>query len=78
MLFFGLFTMFFGTPFTTMLYSALIVLLFGAYLIYDTQQVSARFGTFYSMDDYFLASLSLFIDIIQLFLNILNLVGSNR
>lgn len=78
MLMFGLLTMFFRTPLISMLYSAGIVLLYGVFLIYDTQLVAARFGTHYSMDDYFIASLSLFLDIMQLFLNILNLLGGGR
>lgn len=75
MMLFGLLTLLFRAPMLSMMYSAIMVLLFGVYLIYNTQQVIGKFGTFYSYDDYFIASLNLFIDIIQLFLNILNLVG---
>jgi FtsH-binding integral membrane protein len=75
MLLFGIVTIFFRFPMLQVVYSALIVLLYGFYLIYDTQLISGRFGTFYSLDDYFLASLSLFLDIMQLFLNILNIAG---
>lgn len=70
----GLVTMFVKAPFLQILYSALAVLLYGMYLVYDTQLVLGRFSTHYGFDDYYLASLSLYMDIIQLFLNIMNIM----
>ena len=47
---------------------------FSIYLIFDTQLILGRFGMQYEIDDYILAALNIYIDIIQLFLFILNLL----
>lgn len=70
----GLVAMFVNAPFMQVLYSGLAVLLYGVFLVYDTQLVVGRFSSHYSFDDYYLASLALFMDIIQLFLNIVNIM----
>lgn len=73
MIFWGLFMMIFGF-FLYTLYCALGVLLFGMYLIFDTQLILGKFGLEYSIDDYILAALNIYIDIIQMFLYILQLL----
>jgi protein lifeguard len=56
------------------LYCLFGVLLFSIYLIFDTQLILGRFGMQYEIDDYILAALNIYIDIIQLFLFILSLL----
>jgi FtsH-binding integral membrane protein len=51
------------------------VLLYSLYLIYDTQLIMGKFGVQYSIDDYVLAALNLYIDIIQIFLYVLRMFG---
>ena len=50
-------------------------LLFAIYLIYDTSFIIGKFGKGYSIDDYILATLEIYIDIIRLFIEILRIVG---
>jgi FtsH-binding integral membrane protein len=73
MLFWGIFMMIFGF-FLYTVYCALGVVLFGIYLIFDTQLILGRFGYEYSIDDYIIAALNIYIDIIQMFLYILQLM----
>jgi FtsH-binding integral membrane protein len=77
MLFWGIFILIFGF-FLYTLYCVLGVILFTIYLIFDTQLILGRFGNKYSLDDYILASLNIYIDIIQLFLYILDLLRRNQ
>ena len=72
----GIFSIF--LPFLHTLYLVLGVGLFSMYLIYDTQMVLGKFGVSYEMDDYIIAALSIYIDIIQLFLYILELLGDKK
>ena len=72
--FFGLFGLFFGEWVNT-LYCLFGVVLFGIYLIYDTQLVLGKFGREYGIDDYIFAALNIYIDIINLFIFILRLLG---
>jgi FtsH-binding integral membrane protein len=73
MLFWGLFIMIFGF-FLYTLYCVMGVILFGIYLIFDTQLILGKFGLEYSIDDYIIAALNIYIDIIQMFLYILQLL----
>jgi len=50
-------------------------LLFGVYLVYDTQVIFKKYGEVYSIDDYIFASLQIYIDIANLFMIILATVG---
>lgn len=64
-----------------MLYSALGVILFSFYIVYDTQLMLGEFKGHkfsYSIDDYCDAALALYLDIINLFIDILSLLGDNR
>lgn len=63
----------------TMFYDLLGVLLFTFYIVYDTQLIlggnhKVKFG----IDDYCLAALNLYLDIINLFLHLLSLVGQRK
>ena len=52
-------------------------LIFGIYLVYDTQVILKKYGEVYTIDDYIFASLQLYIDIVRLFLIILATVGKS-
>lgn len=55
-------------------------LLFGIYLIYDTQLIIGGEGraASYSIDDYVLAAVNLYLDIINMFIEILKIIGDRR
>jgi len=54
---------------------ALGVLIYSLYIIYDTQLIIGNVGIEYNIDDYCFAALNLYIDIIYLFLRILQLIA---
>ena len=58
------------------LYLFLGVCLYALYLIYDTQLILGDFGNKYNIDDYCLAALNLYIDIIYMFIKILQIIAS--
>ena len=60
----------------TVFWLALGVLVYSLYLIYDTQLIIGNVGVQYSIDDYCFAALNLYIDIIYLFLKILQLIAT--
>lgn len=54
-------------------------LLFGVYLVYDTQIIMKKFGEqVYGIDDYIFASIQIYLDIINLFMMILSVFGKNN
>lgn len=53
------------------------VLIFGLYLIFDTQLILGKGRHKLSIDDYVLGALILYIDIIMIFIYILSLAGSS-
>ena len=75
MLVFGIVTIFWRDPLVQLVYSCLAVLLFGIYLVYDTQLVLGKGQMSYTLDDAYLAAIQLYTDIIQLFLNLLRIIG---
>ena len=60
------------------LYTFLMTIMVGFYLVYDTQLIIGKFGVAYSVDDYIFATLEIYMDIIRLFLLILRILGRNR
>jgi FtsH-binding integral membrane protein len=72
----GIFVMFVHTPIVRIVYHVIGVLLFGFYLVYDTQLIMANKSMTYSVDDYIAATLNIYIDIINIFLEILQLFES--
>jgi FtsH-binding integral membrane protein len=74
-LLFSLFAIFTSNKLVYILVCTLFVILFGAYLIYDTQMIIGNKNHDISIDDYMLASFLLYVDIINLFLNLLQLMG---
>jgi len=76
MLFFGILAFF--IPILKLVYCIFGVLLYSIYLIYDTQLIMGKFGNEYEIDDYIIAAIMVYIDIIQIFLYLLQILGGNR
>lgn len=72
---FGLFAWFSGSRIMNTLYCTLGVILYGIYLIYDTQLLIGGKRHSLSMDDYILGAVMLYIDIIGIFLYVLELLS---
>ena len=56
--------------------AAAILVLFSVYLIYDTQLIIGKKSNKYLIDDYILAAVNLHLDIINIFLALMQLIGS--
>ena len=66
-------------PLIYMFYNTFALLLFATYIIYDTQLiVGNKTSIRYSTDDYILASMNLYLDIINIFIRILSAFGEPR
>lgn len=76
MLGFGIACIFITSPILQLIYSALATIMFSIYLIYDTQMVVGKQDRAFSLDDAYLAALHLYMDVVQLFLQILRLVSA--
>ncbi len=74
MVIWSIFMMIFGF-FLYSLYCAMGLILYSVYLIYDTQLIMGKFGAEFSIDDYVIAALNVYIDIIQIFLYLLQLLS---
>ena len=74
---FGIFAMFSQNKIVHIIYSCLGVILFGFYLIYDTQLIVGQKSNELDIDDYILGAFMLYTDIISLFLHILSLLKEN-
>jgi len=74
----GLVTIFVHSNFLDNLYCCLGVFVFGIYLIVDTQLIMGGKQVELAIDEYILAAMMLYIDIIQIFLYILRLLGDRR
>ena len=59
----------------TVFWIMLGILIYSLYIIFDTQLIMGQLGLEYNIDDYCLAALNLYIDIIYLFIRILQLIG---
>ena len=71
-------TLFTSSPLIHNIYCGVGVLLFGIYLIIDTQMILGGRSIELSIDDWALAAMLLYIDIIQIFLYLLQLLGSSN
>ena len=76
-LFFMLFGFIFG-KWGNIIFCALGVFIYSFYLLYDTQLIFKRFGIGYSIDDYIIAALNIYIDFIEILINVLSLLGSSN
>jgi len=76
---FGLFTTFYGGEILHLVYSALGALVFSFYLVYDTQMmIGGNHKYSLSPEEYIFAALSIYLDVIQLFLYILQMLGKRK
>ena len=74
----GILTIFFHSPVLTTIYCSIAVFFFGIYLVVDTQMIIGEKRYEINEEDYIFAAMVLYIDIIQLFLNILRILGEKR
>jgi FtsH-binding integral membrane protein len=65
-------------PALRMIIAAVGVFLFSVYLIVDTQLVIGKNSQLLELDDYILGALLIYLDIIQIFLQLLQLMGSRN
>ncbi|XP_016974261.1 protein lifeguard 1 [Drosophila rhopaloa] len=78
LLLFGILTMFVGGGLFTTLYASLSALLFSVYLVYDTQlMLGGRHRYSISPEEYIFAALNLYMDVINIFLDILQVIGGS-
>lgn len=75
MLMLAIFGIFWPTPFLYSLYCFLGVLLFGIYLVIDTQLILGGSRIAFTIDEYVAAAMLLYVDIIQIFLYILSMLS---
>jgi FtsH-binding integral membrane protein len=74
----GFIMLFFRTPFLTSLYSFIGAIIFGIYIVIDVQMIEGKMKEKYQIDDYVGASMNLYLDILNLFLKILELLGKKK
>ena len=74
----SIFTVFFKNRILQIVISAISVVVFSVYLIYDTQLILGNGELKLTVDDYIFAAMNLYLDIIRIFLEILRLVGQAR
>uniref|UniRef100_A0A182M6H0 Uncharacterized protein n=1 Tax=Anopheles culicifacies TaxID=139723 RepID=A0A182M6H0_9DIPT len=76
---FGLIAMFIPGKTVQLIYSSLGALLFSVYLVYDTQIMMGGNHKFsISPEEYVFAALCLYLDVINIFLHILSIIGGSR
>lgn len=63
-------------PFLNAAICVLGVMIYSFYLLYDTQLIFGKVGIEYDVEDYILASLNVYLDIIQIFLYMMEIIGS--
>lgn len=74
---FALALMFFKIPILQLIYAALGAVLFSIYLIYDTQlMIGGNHKYSISPEEYIFAALNLYLDIVNIFIAILQLIGA--
>ena len=78
LIFLGIIGLFFRSYFYQMLLNSLGVLLMSVYLIFDTQLVIGKNSQLIKLDDYILGALNIYLDIINIFLKILRLLGQKK
>ena len=78
LIFLGIIGLFFRSYFYQMFLNSLGVLLMSVYLIFDTQLVIGKNSQLIKLDDYILGALNIYLDIINIFLKILRLLGQKK
>ena len=61
---------------TQLFVSLIIVMIFGIYLMYDIQKLLGRFDEAYTIDDYIIAALEIYVDVVFIFKELLIVIGS--
>jgi len=75
----GLLMLLFGKNYMDdIIFSSISLLIFSLYLIYDTQLIYGKFGVEYKIDDYIIAAINIYLDIINIFIEILKIVGKKN
>lgn len=72
---FGISLIFWNNSVAQLIYACIGAFLFSIYVIYDTQLILGKGEYSYSLDDAYLAAIQLYLDIINLFLFILRIIG---
>jgi len=76
---FGIVAMFFKGKIITLVYASIGALLFSVYLIYDTQMMMGGDHKYsISPEEYIFAALTLYLDIVNIFMYILTIIGATR
>jgi len=79
LLIFGIVAIFVQTKTMTLLYASIGVIIFSLYLIYDTQlMMGGKHKYSISPEEYIFAALNLYLDIVQIFLYILTIIGATK
>lgn len=75
--FFAIMILLFGkSKVLILIYCSIGLIIFSIYLIFDTQLIVGQLGNSYDIDDYVIASLNLYLDIINIFLYILAILSN--
>ncbi|EDW81683.1 uncharacterized protein Dwil_GK19213 [Drosophila willistoni] len=76
---FGIVAIFANTKLSTLIYASFSALLFSAYLIYDTQlMMGGKHKYSISPEEYIFAALNLYLDVVNIFMDILTILGSSE
>lgn len=76
---FGIVAIFFKGKIITLVYASIGALLFSVYLIYDTQLMMGGDHKYsISPEEYIFAALNLYLDIVNIFIYILTIIGASR
>ncbi|XP_076661603.1 glutamate NMDA receptor-associated protein 1 lifeguard [Halictus rubicundus] len=79
LLLFGIISMIWNGPTIRLVYASLGALLFSVYLIYDTQtMIGGNHKCSISPEEYIFAALSLYLDVVNIFLYILYIIGATH
>ena len=74
----GIITYFLGFNSDNLISCIIGGVIFSAYLVFDTQLISGEFGNKYSIDDYMIAALNIYLDLINMFIYILKIFGNKK
>lgn len=78
LLFFGIAIMFVGGSLASTIYASISALIFSVYLVYDTQlMMGGNHRYSISPEEYIFAALNLYIDVVNIFMDILRLIGGS-
>ena len=76
-----IFFLIFGCIFGKWAYTAYCgcgIFVLSLYIIYDTMLILGEFQLRYSIDDYIIAAISMYVDIVNIFLSLIGMMGGNR